>query len=66
MRPWRNRKYNVAAIELATGQQVQRSRKHSHPRGNGNGMQADPAQWNIRQRTRASNRDQQFANELKD
>src|SRR5438132_1264718 len=65
MRAWRDRKDDVTAVELSPGQQVQRCRKHSYPRGNSNGMQVNPAHWNIRDRTCAANDNQQFANEMK-
>lgn len=38
MQPRRDRKNDVAAIELASGQEVERSCKHSYPRRRGDRM----------------------------
>ena len=41
MQAWRDGKHDVAAIELAAGQQVERGGEHSDPRGSGDRMERE-------------------------
>ena len=61
-----DRKNNMAAIELAARQEVQRGRQHSHPGRHGHGMQIESAHRRLRNGRVASHGSHGPVSELED
>ena len=66
MRPGRNRKNDVPAVELAAGQQIQRRREHSDPGRNRSGMKKHSIERQSRHTLAAPRQHQQPMNHLED
>src|ERR1700739_3283648 len=54
-----NRENNMSAIQLTTGQQVERRSQHTYPGGDGRRMKQGAAQWQASRSLQNPNRSQQ-------